>query len=286
VTDLFAWQRAVIASSMPRDTQLTALRLGLDSAQGTGREVVINAGPVSEDVGCSERTVWRRVQDLVDGGWLLQTAKPTYTGGETRGRRARYRLLIPGESSATPTCGKSHDPSESCDTPGCGKSDDFPESPANPTGPLSGDDPSRVPNQPQSSDTTTADDGTLSPSDGLNNSSSSGDVAIDILASKLRRFTALASLRTDKLRTGQATEIVDLIEVHGDQKLVDNAVRTLRRDDPPQTIQAFLPGWRVMPKPGDPHLAAVPDPPCPGHGHTGTTKHCNQCASEQKAASR
>lgn len=110
------------------------------------------------------------------------------------------------------------------------------------------------------------------------------DVPIAILAGKLRRFAALTGLRTDKLRDDQAAQIVELIEIHGDQKLIDSATRTLRRDDPPQTIQAFLPGWLAMPRPGDPSVAAVPDPPCPERGHSGTTRHCPQCASEQKAA--
>jgi len=108
------------------------------------------------------------------------------------------------------------------------------------------------------------------------------DVPIAILASKLRRYNALAGLRTDKLRPEQATAIVDLIDVHGDQKLVDVALRTLRRDDPPQTIQAFLAGWEAIPHPGA-ALAAVPDPPCPQPGHSGTARHCIQCASEALA---
>ncbi|NUO57263.1 MAG: hypothetical protein HOV78_11395 [Hamadaea sp.] len=111
------------------------------------------------------------------------------------------------------------------------------------------------------------------------------DVPIAILAGKLRRYTALAGLRTDKLRDDQADRITALIETHGDQKLVDVAIRTLRRDDPPQTIQAFLAGWESIPKPGAPALQVVQEP-CPEPGHTGTTRHCIQCASEQKAANR
>ncbi|TIC78807.1 hypothetical protein [Nocardioides sp. GY 10127] len=110
------------------------------------------------------------------------------------------------------------------------------------------------------------------------------DVAIDILASKLRRYTALTGIRTDKLKPHQAAAICNLIAIHGDQKLVDVAVRTLRRDDPPQTIQAFLAGWESIPHPGAPALALVTDTPCPAGGHTGTTRFCIQCASESKAA--
>lgn len=105
-------------------------------------------------------------------------------------------------------------------------------------------------------------------------------VAIEILADKLRRFTALATLRTDLLQPHQADEIVRLIGIHGDARLVDHAIRTLRRDAPPRTIQAFIGSWRPLPPPGQ-TLAAVPDDTCPEPGHSGTTRHCVQCASER-----
>jgi hypothetical protein len=110
-----------------------------------------------------------------------------------------------------------------------------------------------------------------------------GDVSIEILADKLRQHTALRALRTDKLSDEQAAVLVALIAKHGDQRLVDQALAAMRRDDPPRTIQAFLPGWQVMPAPGQ-RLAVVQAPPCPQPGHSGTTLHCAQCASEQKAA--
>ena len=109
------------------------------------------------------------------------------------------------------------------------------------------------------------------------------DVSIEILADKLRQHTALRALRTDKLSDEQAAVLVALIAKHGDQRLVDQALAAMRRDDPPRTIQAFIPGWQVMPAPGQ-RLAIVPAPPCPRPGHSGTTLHCAQCASEQKAA--
>lgn len=110
-----------------------------------------------------------------------------------------------------------------------------------------------------------------------------GDVVIEILGDKLRQHTALRALRTDKLNATQAAQIVALVEQHGDQRLVDQALAALRRDDPPRTIQAFLPGWSVMPPPGQ-RLALVTADPCPAPGHSGTVRHCTQCASEQKAA--
>ena len=110
-----------------------------------------------------------------------------------------------------------------------------------------------------------------------------GHVVVEILGDKLRQHTALRALRTDKLNATQAAQIVALVEQHGDQRLVDQALAALRRDDPPRPIQAFLPGWSVMPPPGQ-RLAVVKDAPCPRPGHVGTVRHCTQCASEQKAA--
>lgn len=111
----------------------------------------------------------------------------------------------------------------------------------------------------------------------------STNVVVEILADKLRQHTPLRALRTDKLSAEQTDRIVELVHQHGDQRLVDQALAAVRRDDPPRTIQAFLPGWSVMPAPGQ-RLAVIKDAACPQSGHTGTTRHCIQCASEQKAA--
>lgn len=110
-----------------------------------------------------------------------------------------------------------------------------------------------------------------------------GHVVVEILGDKLRQHTALRALRTDKLDATQTAQIVALVEQHGDQRLVDQALTALRRDDPPRTIQAFLPGWSVMPPPGQ-RLAVIKDAPCPHPGHSGTVRHCTQCASERLAA--
>jgi len=81
-------------------------------------------------------------------------------------------------------------------------------------------------------------------------------VAIDILADKLRAYTLLRGIRTDLVKPDQAAQIVALIEKHGDQRLVDQAIASLRRDDPPRTIQAFIGSWEAMPDHGQ-RLAAV-----------------------------
>jgi hypothetical protein len=90
-------------------------------------------------------------------------------------------------------------------------------------------------------------------------------------------------VRWDRLSVDDATEIEQLIEAHGDNALVASAQRQFQPNKPAAFVQAWLPGWRDLRRPGD--LAAVPDAdPCPEPGHSGTTRHCVQCASERKAA--
>lgn len=107
-------------------------------------------------------------------------------------------------------------------------------------------------------------------------------VAVSILRAKMTTQTRLAHLRWDALKPTQATEIERLVEIHGDDRLVGVAVETCRRDIPPQTPQAFLGTWRALPPPGR-RLGLVPEPPCTEPGHTGTTRHCRECASEALA---
>lgn len=89
-------------------------------------------------------------------------------------------------------------------------------------------------------------------------------------------------VRWDGLKAAQIAEIEQLVAEHGDGPLVAQALREFRPDKPIVFAQGWLPGWRQLRKPGD--LAAVPDDPCTEPGHTGTTRHCVQCASERKAA--
>ena len=44
----------------------------------------------------SRRTIYRHLKALVKGGWFEQTDRPARPGpGETKGRRARYRVTFP-----------------------------------------------------------------------------------------------------------------------------------------------------------------------------------------------
>ena len=104
--------------------------------------------------------------------------------------------------------------------------------------------------------------------------------AVAILRSALEAHKL--TVRWDRLTTEQLSEIEALIERHGDGPLVKDALRAYQPNKPPVFAAAWLGGWRQLRTPGD--LAAVPDDPCPEPGHSGTTKHCIQCASERLAA--
>ncbi|WP_426243735.1 hypothetical protein [Nocardioides sp. LHG3406-4] len=104
---------------------------------------------------------------------------------------------------------------------------------------------------------------------------------LEILKAKLE--AARLAVRWDRLTPAQHTEIVELIDVHGDGPLVKSAVAEFRPDSPAAFAQAWLPRWRALTPPGT-GLRAAPEPPCTLPGHQGTTRRCNQCAAEQKAA--
>lgn len=78
---------------------------------------------------------------------------------------------------------------------------------------------------------------------------------IAILRDKLHAVTALQALRFDNLTSDVEQRLLDLINVHGQQRLVDTAVRTLRTP-PPVHVVAFLGTWAAMPAPGQ-RLAVV-----------------------------
>ena len=237
--------------------------------------------------GLSRAAALRALSGAREAGWLelVEAAR--------QHRAARYRMVVPGqpdtpERSASDTSDHAQrSPTQTAEPVQRSAS----ETPA---------DPSGLPDRPLNQSSGLSRDtsglsrrpGTnqeLQPAAAAARASSHHDpdpsVPIEILASKLRQHTPLAGLRTDKLRPDQAAEIETLIDLHGDQRLVDQALTVLRRDHPPQTIQAFLGAWLAMPPAGQ-HLAAVPDPTCTLPGHTGTTRHCVQCASETKAGDR
>jgi hypothetical protein len=269
---LFTWQRALIAAQeLPMELRMTGLRIALDSAAASGAEVVVNDVAVAGDVGCSPRTVWRRVQQLLDAGWLIQTSKPTHRGRDQVGRRAGYRLTTPhSDAAARPT---------SSDTASRDVADDTRPSCANV--PLNLSDETResyvtrrraVANDPaESSDTPTLKSfATTTPGDGTHSSRDITTAAaagarsphpptdpteqlplpVAILASKLNAsHPRLLGLRWDTLGADRASELEALIDIHGDQRLIDVALSSLR-DPAPVAAQAFLATWRAMPEPG------------------------------------
>lgn len=103
--------------------------------------------------------------------------------------------------------------------------------------------------------------------------------SLEVLKAKLdaRKLT----VRWDKLKPDQLAAIEALVDQHGDGILVRAALQAYRPDNPPAFAQAWLETWRAIPVG---RLAAVAAPACELSGHTGTTTHCVQCASEQKAA--
>lgn len=101
--------------------------------------------------------------------------------------------------------------------------------------------------------------------------------AVEILRAALEAHKL--TVRWDTLTSEDLTEIEHLIEMHGDGPLVQAALRAYQPNRPPVYARAWLGGWRALRKPGDLHL--VPVDPCPEPGHSGTTRHCVQCASER-----
>jgi hypothetical protein len=104
--------------------------------------------------------------------------------------------------------------------------------------------------------------------------------AVEILRAALEAHKLV--VRWDLLTVDHVSTIETLIEAHGDGPLVKSALSQYQPDRPPATAQAWIGGWQQLRKPGD--LAVVQAAPCPEPGHSGTTRRCNQCASEQKAA--
>lgn len=86
-------------------------------------------------------------------------------------------------------------------------------------------------------------------------------------------------VRWDRLTAADAAAIEELINAHGDAALVRSALHQHQPGKPAAFVQAWLPAWKDLRRPGD--LAAVRADPCTEPGHTGTTRHCKECASER-----
>lgn len=107
---------------------------------------------------------------------------------------------------------------------------------------------------------------------------------VAIFRDKIHGITALQSLRFD-LDPSQHARLELLIGVHGDAKLIDEAVRTLRQPSPTK-VTAFLRTWEELRAPGEP-LMRVVEPKCDRPGHElENVRNCRLCASEVKAGER
>lgn len=103
---------------------------------------------------------------------------------------------------------------------------------------------------------------------------------LDVFRGKLRRFTALSALRWDTLTADQTAELQRLVELHGDDRLVDVAVRTCRTP-PPVHVSAFLGTWQSLPTAAE-RLRIVDEPKCPKHPHE-LARSCRGCAADDLA---
>lgn len=105
------------------------------------------------------------------------------------------------------------------------------------------------------------------------------DPVLDVLRSKLQAHTRLQALRFDTLLPSAQERLVELVAVHGDERLVQVALDTCRAT-PPVHVTAFLGTWEALPAPGQ-RLAAVKRR-CPSHDWITLTPggSCTACASE------
>ncbi len=85
------------------------------------------------------------------------------------------------------------------------------------------------------------------------------------------------SVRWDRLTADELDEIEHLIDTHGDSALVKSALAAYQPNQPPVYAKAWLGGWRALRAPGQLELVEN----CTEPGHSGTEKHCTQCASER-----
>ncbi|WP_043644131.1 hypothetical protein [Nocardioides alkalitolerans] len=107
-------------------------------------------------------------------------------------------------------------------------------------------------------------------------------VAVDILRTRLQGHTQLAALRFDQLTRTQLADLEQLVDTHGDARLVDVAVRTCR-PTPPVSVAAFLGTWRSLPPPGQ--RLAVVAARCDVHDWVALDQAgtCRSCAADRLA---
>lgn len=102
----------------------------------------------------------------------------------------------------------------------------------------------------------------------------------DPIISELRERLDAARLtvRWDKLKPDQLTEILALAARHGPARLVQAASREYQPSKPPAFAQAWLPGWRALPPPGQNLHALARN--CPVHL---LEEPCRSCAADRLA---
>lgn len=109
-------------------------------------------------------------------------------------------------------------------------------------------------------------------------------VGVEILRTRLQAYSQLAALRFDQLTAAQVAELEALAEFHGDERLVDVALRTCR-NPPPVSVSAFLGTWRALPEPGRRlglvrHRCSIHDT------QMSSTGVCPGCVADQRAGDR
>lgn len=102
---------------------------------------------------------------------------------------------------------------------------------------------------------------------------------LEILRGKLHARRLF--VRWDTLTASQVEEVVALQRLHGDNPLIESAVRAFRADNPAQYATAWLGHWRALPDPSR-RLAIVTEK-CSEHLQE---LPCGGCAADLKAANR
>ena len=101
------------------------------------------------------------------------------------------------------------------------------------------------------------------------------------LQAAMHRYTKLRHIRFDATPAEKVAEIRDLIALHGDERLVEIA---LKAPEDVAHVGWFLGSWRALPAPGK-RLAAVEQRFCTTHDwiRLNTSGACTACASERLA---